>query len=65
MELTALMGDYVRTSSGVVGEITKVWGVARTFFTLQLDCGKSVTVMEDDALEIVRRGNMKGRRKAK
>jgi len=60
--LIALKGDHVRTSSGICGEITEVRGAARTFFSLKLENGKSVPVMEQDVVEITKRG--KGGKKA-
>lgn len=48
-------GDKLRTTSGMIGEVTDTWGVAHTFYQIVLDSGRSLPIMHKDVAEIVKR----------
>lgn len=50
-----LKGDIVRTSSGMVGEVIEVWGLARTFLKIKPDSGRKKIVFETDVSELIKR----------
>lgn len=52
-------GDTVRTSTGYTGEITEIWGIARTFCRIRQECGRTVPVMEKDVTEILQRADQR------
>lgn len=53
--MIVLKGDTVRMTCGMEGEVTEVWGVAKTHLRLRLASGRSVPVFESDVASIVRR----------
>lgn len=59
--MIVLKGDFVRTSSGETGEVTEVWGLARTFLRLKKEDGKHIPIFESDVLEIIKRPKQKSR----
>ena len=52
--MIVLKGDVVRTSSDVTGEVTEVWGIARTFLRIQTDYRK-IIIFESEVEEVVKR----------
>ncbi|MDP4095447.1 hypothetical protein OIN60_01400 [Paenibacillus sp. P96] len=59
--MIVLKGDIVRTSSGVTGEVTDVWGVARAWLRIQSGVGIHYA-LETDVAEIVKRPKRKSPR---
>lgn len=53
--LLVLKGDTVRTSCGLSGEITDIWGVARPWAKLRQDNGELAFILRTDVTEIVKR----------
>ncbi|WP_375104922.1 hypothetical protein ACDZ28_13515 [Paenibacillus sp. RS8] len=53
--LLVLKGDTVRTSSGLSGEITDIWGIARPWAKLRQDGGKLAFILRTDVTEIIKR----------
>ncbi|ANY70435.1 hypothetical protein BBD42_31010 [Paenibacillus sp. BIHB 4019] len=54
-----LKGDVVRTACGSVGEVTEIWGHARTLFKLQPDTGKPLIFFESAVVEAKRKPAIK------
>ncbi|MEC0107242.1 MULTISPECIES: hypothetical protein [Paenibacillus] len=52
--MIVLKGDTVRTKSGEVGEVTEVWGAARTSLRLVTE-GGNVLTFETEVVEIIKR----------
>lgn len=48
-------GDIVRTSSGVIGEVIDLWGIARSFVRIKPEDGKSIPMFERDVVEVIKR----------
>lgn len=53
--MIVLKGDIVRTSYDATGEVTEIWGVARTFLRIRLPKGRTALVFETDITEILER----------
>ncbi|MEK4141125.1 hypothetical protein NST48_09235 [Paenibacillus sp. FSL M7-0547] len=53
--MLVLKGDVVRTSSGLSGEITDIWGIARPWAKLRQEDGQSAFILRTDVTEIVKR----------
>jgi preprotein translocase subunit YajC len=52
--MTLLKGDVVRLRSGVVGEVTEVWGLARTHARIQSN-GRILLITDADVADVVQR----------
>lgn len=57
--LLVLKGDTVRTSTGLSGEITDIWGIARPWAKLLQDDGELAYILRTDVTEIVKRQPVK------
>lgn len=53
--MLVLKGDIVRTGSGLSGEITEIWGVARPWAKLKQGDGKSAFILRTDVTEVIKR----------
>ncbi|MGF6356137.1 preprotein translocase subunit YajC [Paenibacillus sp. 4624] len=53
--MIVLKGDTVKLSSGEVGEVTEVWGAARTSIRILPKDSKPILAFESDVTEIVKR----------
>lgn len=53
--MIVLKGDIVRTSCGLTGEVTEVWGLATTFLRLKMENGKTKPIFESEVAEILKR----------
>ncbi|WP_379136050.1 hypothetical protein [Paenibacillus sp. sgz500958] len=53
--MLVLKGDIVRTSSGLSGEITDTWGIARPWAKLRQEDGELAFILRTDVTEIIKR----------
>lgn len=63
MRLHLGKGDIVRTSSGVIGEVIDLWGIARSFIRVKPENGKSIPMFERDVVEVIKRAKPEKRGK--
>lgn len=57
--LLVLKGDTVRTSSGMSGEITDIWGIARPWAKLRQGNGDLAYILRTDVTEVLKRPKAK------